>query len=348
MRQLAFLTILAGAFAAPALAQYPSANLTGSWIATSESPDGVSTEVRLDLVQNGAALAGREEIAGPNLRIALRIVGLVSANGGGIRQTAVERLQGMPNYDLQSADIEVTGPNSLTLHMRASAQYRGDEVLAFNRMGRNSAGYAPVQSPATTPARPQAPYINGPWTATVGTPAGPVTVHFNFTQSGDNFEGREVLMMPGSRGAAVSVSGRITGTHTATVQESVVEQLRGLRTYCLQSGELRDTGPNQMLLAWQPSGNCPAATMTLTRGTGNAQTAQRGQGVTPGDAFMMMLFKSLMGGDSTPSDNAGDEERQRQLDNARLACEGGSSYDCYRANMPTPKEDPPPSDPPNE
>jgi hypothetical protein len=61
-------------------------------------------------------------------------------------------------------------------------------------------------------------------------------VRFNFTQNGDRFEGREVATLPGDWAAAVSVSGQVTGNHTAAVQETAVEQLRGLRTYCLQSG----------------------------------------------------------------------------------------------------------------
>jgi hypothetical protein len=85
--------------------------------------------------------------------------------------------------------------------------------------------------------------------------------------------------------------------------------------------------------------------MTLVRGTGNTQTAQRSQGITPGDAFLMMLFESLGGGspsDSHADSKAEDDEYWRGVH--QQGCNVGVASDCAEANKDRIFPDPPPPD----
>jgi len=111
------------------------------------------------------------------------------------------------------------------------------------------------------------PGVDGSWTMTRNGPGGVTSVKLDLKQFGSRIEGRERILNP-SFAVALRLSGEFTGEFDGILNQTAVEQLGGLPSFCLQAADFSMTEANRISILLKPSERCEADdVITLTRDT---------------------------------------------------------------------------------
>jgi hypothetical protein len=132
MRRLSTLLVSAGMLAVPAFAQI---NLTGSWGAATQVNGGPALKTIMELTQTGDRIDGREQITTGTSAILMHVSGrITAADGGYLRETAIEQNRGFRRPCLQAAQLRILGTNGINLAWQPSAQCGGNQSITLGRM----------------------------------------------------------------------------------------------------------------------------------------------------------------------------------------------------------------------
>jgi hypothetical protein len=107
--------------------------------------------------------------------------------------------------------------------------------------------------------------LAGSWTASLRTYDGnAVTVRIDLTQNGNRIAGREQITRP-DFAVTLKLEGQLAENRSGFLQQTSVEQLRGIEHYCLQGADFRITGPDTIAMHLRPDQCGTNEVFNLTR-----------------------------------------------------------------------------------